>query len=153
MALSLGLVGALSIVRFRAAIKEPEELSFLFLTIAIGLGLGANQMAITLIAFIIVSLLIFGRHFYHKKEENYNLYLTISGKLSSDFNLRKIVDILNKYCTLVHLKRFDKSDDNALEASFLVDFDSFNKLERAKKELNNLSKSIKISYLDKINIY
>lgn len=39
LALSLGLVGALSIVRFRAAIKEPEELSFLFLTIAIGLGL------------------------------------------------------------------------------------------------------------------
>ena len=39
LALSLGLIGALSIVRFRAAIKEPEELSYLFLVIAIGLGL------------------------------------------------------------------------------------------------------------------
>ena len=38
LALSLGLVGALSIVRFRAAIKEPEELVYLFLTITIGLG-------------------------------------------------------------------------------------------------------------------
>ena len=37
LALSLGLVGALSIVRFRAAIKEPEELAFLFLSIAVGL--------------------------------------------------------------------------------------------------------------------
>ena len=36
LALSLGLVGALSIVRFRAAIKEPEELVYLFLIIAIG---------------------------------------------------------------------------------------------------------------------
>ena len=36
LALSLGLVGALSIVRFRAAIKEPEELVFLFLIISIG---------------------------------------------------------------------------------------------------------------------
>ena len=43
LALSLGLVGALSIVRFRAAIKEPEELAFLFLAISIGLGLGAGQ--------------------------------------------------------------------------------------------------------------
>ena len=43
LALSLGLVGALSIVRFRAAIKEPEELTFLFVAISIGLGLGAGQ--------------------------------------------------------------------------------------------------------------
>ena len=46
LALSLGLVGALSIVRFRAAIKEPEELVYLFLVIAIGLGCGANQLII-----------------------------------------------------------------------------------------------------------
>ena len=42
LALSLGLVGALSIVRFRSAIKEPEELAYLFLTICIGLGMGAK---------------------------------------------------------------------------------------------------------------
>src|SRR5205823_4007071 len=42
LALSLGLVGALSIVRFRAAIKEPEELNYLFLAISIGLGFGAS---------------------------------------------------------------------------------------------------------------
>src|SRR5210317_1354189 len=47
LALSLGLVGALSIVRFRAAIKEPEELVYLFLIIAIGLGCGAGQVKIT----------------------------------------------------------------------------------------------------------
>src|SRR3989344_2428931 len=47
LALSLGLVGALSIVRFRAAIKEPEELAFLFLVIAIGLGFGASQVLVT----------------------------------------------------------------------------------------------------------
>jgi len=54
LALSLGLVGALSIVRFRAAIKEPEELAYLFLTIAIGLGFGADQRVITVVAFIII---------------------------------------------------------------------------------------------------
>ena len=51
LALSLGLVGALSIVRFRAAIKEPEELAYLFFTISIGLGLGANQREVVLVAF------------------------------------------------------------------------------------------------------
>ena len=46
LALSLGLVGALSIVRFRAAIKEPEELVYLFLVISLGLCFGANQFLI-----------------------------------------------------------------------------------------------------------
>ena len=57
LALSLGLVGALSIVRFRAAIKEPEELVYLFLIIAAGLGCGAGQLKITIIG-IVFSLLI-----------------------------------------------------------------------------------------------
>lgn len=153
LALSLGLVGALSIVRFRAAIKEPEELAFLFLAIAIGLGLGANQTLITLAAFVIISLIIYGRHFSHKKEENSNLYLTISGKLSKEITLRKIVEILKRYSSSVHLKRFDKTEDDFLEVSFLVDLDSFDKLEKIKDSLEILSKSIKISYLDKVGIY
>ena len=58
LALSLGLVGALSIVRFRTAIKDPEELAYLFLSIAIGLGLGANQRYVTMVGFVIIVLII-----------------------------------------------------------------------------------------------
>jgi len=54
LALSLGLVGALSIIRFRTPIKEPEELAYLFLSIGLGLGLGANQRLITLVAFTVI---------------------------------------------------------------------------------------------------
>ena len=149
LALSLGLVGALSIVRFRSAIKEPEELCFLFLTIAIGLGLGAGQLITTVIAFIVISFLILGRHLVHKKEENQNLYLSITGK---NIQLRDIISILNKYAMVVHLKRYDQSNNDEIEISFLVDFDSFNKLEVIRKELKNLSKSISITFLDKSGI-
>ena len=58
LALSLGMIGALSIVRFRAAIKEPEELVYLFLIIAIGLGCGANQLIITTVGIIFALILI-----------------------------------------------------------------------------------------------
>ena len=58
LALSLGLVGALSIVRFRAAIKEPEELIYLFLVIAAGLGAGAGQNKITIFVFLFVLIII-----------------------------------------------------------------------------------------------
>ena len=58
LALSLGLVGALSIVRFRTAIKEPEELAYLFLCIAIGLGFGANQTVITILGLLLILAII-----------------------------------------------------------------------------------------------
>lgn len=54
LALSLGLVGALSVVRFRTAIKDPEELSFLFLSIAVGLGLGADQRPVTVVGLVVI---------------------------------------------------------------------------------------------------
>src|SRR5262245_39441190 len=49
LALSLGLVGALSIVRFRTPVKEPEELIHLFLAVAIGLGVGAGHEVTTML--------------------------------------------------------------------------------------------------------
>ena len=58
IALSLGLVGALSIIRFRTPIKEPEELSYLFLAVAIGIGLGADQrIGTTVMVFVIMAYL------------------------------------------------------------------------------------------------
>src|SRR3989344_4154835 len=78
LALSLGLVGALSIVRFRAAIKEPEELAYLFLVISIGLGLGANQLWITLISFIIiVSVIILSGRLARRQKVVSSLFMTV----------------------------------------------------------------------------
>ena len=59
LALSLGLVGALSIVRFRTPIKEPEELIYLFLAIAIGLGFGAGYPIITILIVIVILVIIY----------------------------------------------------------------------------------------------
>ena len=58
LALSLGLVGALSIVRFRTPIKEPEELIYLFLAIALGLGYGASPIIPTTSIAIIIFFII-----------------------------------------------------------------------------------------------
>ena len=73
LALSLGLVGALSIVRFRAAIKEPEELVYLFFIISIGLSNGANQFLLSIIATFIIILFLLIRNFFQNKDnkENY----------------------------------------------------------------------------------
>ena len=59
LALSLGLVGALSIVRFRTPIKEPEELVYLFLAISIGLGYAAGQNLITTALTLLILIIIY----------------------------------------------------------------------------------------------
>lgn len=56
VALSLGLVGALSIVRFRTVIKDTKDMTFLFFAIAIGLCSGANAWMVALIGTSIISL-------------------------------------------------------------------------------------------------
>ena len=74
LALSLGLVGALSIVRFRAAIKEPEELVYLFFVIAIGLANGANQFLLSFASTLIIVFFLFIRNYFkNKKSDEINL--------------------------------------------------------------------------------
>ena len=58
LALSLGLVGALSIVRFRTPIKDPLQLTFLFVAIAIGIGAGAQFYSFTAVGALIILTLI-----------------------------------------------------------------------------------------------
>ena len=57
--LSLGMVGALSIVRFRTAIKDPMDLVFLFWAISVGIACGAGMLEIAIIGSFILTALIF----------------------------------------------------------------------------------------------
>jgi len=94
LALSLGLVGALSIVRFRAAIKEPEELIYLFLVISTGLGLGANQVKITVLG-VGVALIIIIIFSYFSNKKIKDLHLNIF-QLSFVFNKNVTDEIFSK---------------------------------------------------------
>ena len=145
LALSLGLVGALSIVRFRAAIKEPEELVYLFLAIAIGLGFGANQGGVTVLAFVIISGMIFLVNFYSKPGDYQNLHLTISSERSPSLTLNQVTKVLNANCSKVVLKRFDEHLD-VFQAIFLVEIDGIEELERTKDDLRKMNETVKITY-------
>ena len=153
LALSLGLVGALSIIRFRAAIKEPEELAYLFITISIGLGLGADQRLITIIAvFVIILIIILRKKFVYRSKENQNLHLNVSTQNPDKIDLKQIVTILNNYCSAVNMKRFDETNE-MLEASFSVEFSDYEQIEKVRSDLSKLSKSVKITFLDSQGAY
>lgn len=62
--LSLGMVGALSIVRFRTAIKEPMDIAFLFWSIAVGIVLAAGLIPLAVFGSVVIGiiLLVFANH-------------------------------------------------------------------------------------------
>ena len=140
LALSLGLVGALSIVRFRAAIKEPEELVFLFLIISIGLGCGAGQLSITIIGTIISIIIIWIFYRYEsveKKIEIENFNISIISKKKLEFSkIKNIIDIVTKdsdSCELISVSQHtDGTTVNLLSR--------FTKLNDIEKVDNNLKK-------------
>lgn len=145
LALSLGLVGALSIVRFRAAIKEPEELVYLFLLIAIGLGCGAGQFFITVIGVSIILILIF----LYSKVENRKKVKNLD-KLS--------LSIICNYKTKE--EEIDKFKNTLLEKADFVKLISLVKSENNTtinfqiqlKEFNNLNEIINLIQKEKIKV-
>jgi len=153
LALSLGLVGALSIVRFRAAIKEPEELVYLFICIAIGLGYGANQINVTIIGFImtVIAVALIRRSAF-KVEKSNVMYLTISKKSKTRLNIEKILEMLERNSFEVDLKRLDESPTNN-EASFITTFQDKAQLLKLRNDLFKLDNELEVTFLDNTKIF
>ena len=147
LALSLGLVGALSIVRFRSAIKEPEELAYLFYTIAIGLGLGANQRVITVVAFLILLTIIWVRFFLVKKAKQQNLFLTVSGTAGDQLSLEEINKLVNSSFKAAHLSRYDETE-KMVEASYWVEIKSPESIVSFKSGIQKISSGVQVSFVD-----
>ena len=147
VALSLGLVGALSIVRFRAAIKEPEELAFLFLAISIGLGLGAGAAAVTVVALGIILGLIAIRGLIGRQAGPPNLYLTVASPAAANLSATQLLEALTAASASASLKRLDQTPDQ-FEAAFVVDFKDVGGLEQFTRRVRDLSPEARISCLD-----
>ena len=146
LALSLGLVGALSIVRFRAAIKEPEELAFLFFSISIGLGLGANQIAIVLVAFLIFMVILWGRFFFQKKDQSQNLFITVNSS-KDKIEIGELNNIMSNHFKKHQLRRFDEQEE-VTELAFIADVKSSAELESFRKDILSTYPNTNISFLD-----
>tara|TARA_B100000989_G_scaffold295012_1_gene275168 strand:- start:515 stop:1201 length:687 start_codon:yes stop_codon:yes gene_type:complete len=148
LALSLGLVGALSIVRFRAAIKEPEELVYLFLLIGIGLGCGAGQFIIITIGVIIILVLIFIHSKIKAKEklknfDKLNLSVLYNFK-TSETEIEKLKNLLIENTNFTKLVSLSKTDDDTT-INFLVQIDNFEKFNKIINLIQNKDTKVFIS--------
>ena len=95
--LSLGMVGALSIVRFRTAIKEPMDIAYLFWSIVVGIMLGAGQIPMAVFGSAILGLVFLGMH--HRKESDcpYILVLQCADEKSENAAVSRLDESVKRY--------------------------------------------------------
>lgn len=95
--LSLGMVGALSIVRFRTAIKEPLDIAFLFWSIAAGIVLGAGLLPLAILGSLFIGIVLVV--FVNKKsvDSPYILVISSSSEQQEDEILKMITQSVKKH--------------------------------------------------------
>ena len=151
LALSLGLVGALSIVRFRTPIKEPEELAYIFISISVGLCLGADQREAAIAGILIILTTFSAYSFFPSKEKNNssNLILTFhtpTGKYRDNL-LSGITGYLSDHANEVNIRRIDdQSDQFALTC--IANFKGLEDIEAFLEECRSKFPDSKITLID-----
>jgi hypothetical protein len=145
LALSLGLVGALSIVRFRTPIKEPEELIYLFIAIAIGLGYGAGQTTTTtvLIAFLMIVIYFRLSNTNITKNREYNLVIDWSNEISAE----GIISVIHAYVISYEIVKYSV-EISSKSLVLRISAENFHHIEKFTNELRLRDKSLTINFFE-----
>ena len=144
LAAAFGLVGAMSIIRFRTAVKDTQDIMFIFFALAIGLACGvdftsvavAGTLTIGTVFFVIVKLNISSQ-----RRKDFLLQIMISGTLAENSGLD---DILEKFCRsykVVNVKSVGEETNNNLEVSYYVKLkseDNSNHFIQEMKKVNGV---------------
>ena len=150
LALSLGLVGALSIVRFRTPIKEPEELAYLFIAIAMGLGLGADQRIPTLVAGPLILIVMAVFKWSRKESKKKNLYLSLDWRENpgkTENFLTQFNRVIEKHVLISDLRRMDIRE-GGLEATYFIDVENPDNLSKLVEDLQKTFSGIGVTFID-----
>ena len=147
LALSLGLVGALSIVRFRAAIKDPEELVYLFLVIAIGIGLGANRPLFTVVGCAVCLAVIRLQRNGGTGDDMDHKILSLGVPDAGRFEMQVVTAALEEFSSRYSLRRLDETADH-VEAVFLVAFKDFAAFESFRGRMKERFEGVALTLLE-----
>ena len=124
LALSLGLVGALSVVRFRTAVKEPFTLSFILLSVCLGISIGAEQYLFSLLILIcgsLITVFLFQKQTGTSSHRKSNIgisadTITLSAaKLDSILMSFKILDEFSNSYSVKTLTTTNQSSDSVIQ--------------------------------------
>lgn len=147
LALSLGMIGALSIVRFRNPVKNPLELVIYFSLITVGISFGVNPKWGFLLVFVVISILVFSRLFQIivQKKNLFNLFKysfsTNDGTLRNLLEIESSskIDFLEDHEDLLYY-----SSNNKDKFLYKISVKNKSQIQNVKKEIKPLKSIISI---------
>jgi uncharacterized membrane protein YhiD involved in acid resistance len=138
--LSLGMVGALSIVRFRSAIKDPNDIVFMFWSIAVGIACGAGFFTLAISGSIIISVILIFVSKYRAFQSPYLLIIQSADNCVSD-----IEAILKNESVINSIKSVTVTNDSC-ESIFEIRTDDKSKMLQKIKSIEAVNSVSIVSY-------
>lgn len=142
LALSLGMVGALSIIRFRTAVKEPEQIVHFLMITGISIAIAAEKELLSILltlSFTLISIIQSKRHI--EPIESEKKYIRVIVEDVQDINLNNIISLGND----INLLSISKSQDGKIIAEYESNSSDLNVIESYYTDL--LGKKISISMI------
>lgn len=147
LVLSLGLIGSISIVRFRTPIKDTRDMVFLFWVITVGLGCGTYNWIIVIMTTIFVSVIMVVLHItkYGLSQSN-DFVMVISG--IDNLAVQDIDDVIGRYTHNARI-RSQEIDDDLWEIVYELRFEKLSKeaTENIVKDIRSIGSVKKVSLL------
>ena len=140
--LSLGMVGALSIVRFRTAIKEPLDIAFLFWSIAIGIVLAAGMIPLAVIGSVIIGIILL---VFVNRKSHCNPYIVViqCDGHDSETTAKAYLDKVTERCTIKSKSAQKGSLELTMEIRLKNDNTDF---INALSEMQGVNSAVLVSY-------
>ena len=146
LALSLGLVGALSVVRFRTAVKEPYNLAFILFAICAGISIGASQYTFGLLITVFSSSIIVAIYKTKPKSPYLDQSDTLNLELPSNIELEGIYSILEKNTKKYNILRLSQDSEAKISIVIRAIFNNKSSFESIRKELNKNYTNFEFSF-------
>lgn len=140
--LSLGMVGALSIVRFRTAIKEPLDIAFLFWSIAVGIVLAAGMIPLAIIGSVIIGIILL---IFVNRKSHTNPYIVVircDGN-ESENKAKALLDTKVERCVV----KSKTAQKGCVELNFEIRLkDDNTDFVNALSDINGVNSAVLVSY-------
>lgn len=147
LARAFGLVGAMSIIRFRTAVRDVQDIVFIFFALAVGMASGVGLHVIALAGTIIISFIAFVLitfNFGAPRKTEYLMQIMYSSTAEND---KELDTFLRKYCRRFKIVNLKNMEDDVVEAFYQVTY-------RSKKNSAELLRELrKVTSVKNVNLF
>jgi uncharacterized membrane protein YhiD involved in acid resistance len=150
LARAFGMVGAMSIIRFRTAVKDASDIMFIFFALAIGLAAGVKLYSVAIVGTLFVgSVFLVVTRFSFALPQNREFLMQITAK-GDQVPENPFVDIFRQYCRrqkLVNVKTIGQEPDEMMEFSYYI------KMRDEQRGSNLVSDIRKLAGVKSVNLF